>query len=108
MRRNLCRSLRSPFAEADPETQPKNLRGSSRGRLKQKRLQAILAEGSRKGLRGRVVSVMKLPKNKSQNSVEGVGMVLVSLGPKVHKPTFGCLVAWCLLWAREGIDSFLT
>ena len=68
MRRNLCRSLRSPFAEADPETQPKNLRGSSRGRRKQKRLQAILAQGSRKGLRGRVVSVMKLPKNKNQNS----------------------------------------
>ena len=33
--------------------------------------------------------------------VEGVGMVLVSLGPKVHKSTLGCLVAWCLLWASE-------
>ena len=31
--RKSLRSLRSPFAEADPKIQPKNLRGSSRGRI---------------------------------------------------------------------------
>ena len=54
------RSLRSFFAEADPEIQPKNLRGSSRGRRKQKRLQALLAEGSREGFAEGVVSVVTL------------------------------------------------
>ena len=62
------RSLRSPFAEADPKIQPKNIRGSSRGRRKQKRLQALLAEGSRKGYAEGVVSVMKLYKNKNHRS----------------------------------------
>ena len=38
-------SLRSPYAEADPETHPTNLRRSSHGRQKQKRLQAQLGEG---------------------------------------------------------------
>ena len=48
MRENLCRSLRRPFAEANPEIQPENLHGSSCGRRKQKRLQVLLAEGTRK------------------------------------------------------------
>ena len=52
-------SLRSPLAEADPEIQTKKLRGSSRGRRKQKRLQALLAEGSQKGFVEGVVSVVK-------------------------------------------------
>ena len=59
MRRNLCRSLRRPFAEANPEIQPKNLRGSSRGRRKQKRLQVLLAEGTRKASAEGVVSVIE-------------------------------------------------
>ena len=53
------RSFRSPFAEADPEIQPKNLRRSRRGRRKQHRLQALLAEASRKGFAEGVVSVVK-------------------------------------------------
>ena len=59
-------SLRSPFAEADPEIQPKNLRRSSRRRRKQKRLQAPLAEGSRKGFAEGVVSVVKSNRNKTK------------------------------------------
>ena len=62
------RSLRSLFAEADPEIQPKNLRGSSRGRRKQTRLQALLAEGLREGFAEGVVSVVKLCRNTNQNS----------------------------------------
>ena len=67
--RKSLHSLRSPFAEADPKIQPKNLRGSSRGRRKQKRLQALLAEGSLKGFAEGVVSVMKLYKNKNHRSI---------------------------------------
>ena len=59
MRRNLCRSLRRPFAEANPEIQPKNLRRSSRGRRKQKRLQVLLAEGTRKASAEDVLSVIE-------------------------------------------------
>ena len=53
------RSLQSLFAEADPEIQPKNLCGSSCGRQKQKRLQALIAEGSRKGFAEGVVPVVE-------------------------------------------------
>ena len=73
--RKSLRSLRSPFAEADPKVQPKNLRGSSRGRRKQKRLQALLAEGSRKGFAEGVVSVMKLYKNKNHRSSGGSQLI---------------------------------
>ena len=66
--RKPLRSLRSPFAEADAKIQPKNLRRSTRGRRKQKRLQALLAEGSRKGFAEGVVSAMKLYKNKNHRS----------------------------------------
>ena len=66
--RKSLRSLRSPFAEADPKIQPKNLGGSSRGRRKQKRLQALLAEGSRKGFAEAVVFLMKLYKNKKNTA----------------------------------------
>ena len=76
--RKSLRSRRSPFAEADPKIQPKNLRGSSRGRRKQKRLQALLAEGSRKGFAEGVVSVMKLYKNKNHRSI--VIPLFVTLG----------------------------
>ena len=61
-------SLRSLFAEDGPEIQPKNLRGSSRRRRKQKRLQALLAEGSPKGFAEGVVSVVKLYRNKNDRS----------------------------------------
>ena len=59
MRRNLRRSLRRPFTEANPEIQPRNLRGSNRGRRKQKRLQVLLAEGTRKASAEGVVSVIE-------------------------------------------------
>ena len=59
MRRNLRRNLRRPFAEANPEIQLKNLRGSSRGRRKQKRLQVLLTEGTRKASAEGVVSVIE-------------------------------------------------
>ena len=62
------RSLRSLCAEADPEIQPKSLRGSSSGRRKPKRLQALLAEGSRKGFAEGVVFVVELYSNKNYSS----------------------------------------
>ena len=61
-------SLRSLFAEANPEIQPHNLRGSSRGRRKQKTIQALLVEGSRKGFAEGDVSVMTLFRNKTHGS----------------------------------------
>ena len=62
--RKSLRSLRSPFAEADPKIQPENLRGSSRGRRKQKKTTSATRGRIAEGLRGRVVSVMKLYNNK--------------------------------------------
>ena len=55
-----------PFRRSRSQNSAEDLRGNTRGRWKQKKLQALLAEGLRKGLAEGVVSVVKSYRNKTK------------------------------------------
>ena len=82
--RKSLRSLRSPFAEADPEIQPKTFAEAAAESAKKK--QALLAEV--------VVSVLKLYRNNNQNTFSRSGKacirVFVPLNPKPPETALAC------------------